>query len=140
MTSPPIPRSRSASNSMGKNAIVYLGTGGVATTLTEAGEWTLDVDFDEEEDTAFGDTWETQLKGILRASGTLAGNLDTAQANVFAAATATISVTLYLYPDRATTARYYYGNIWPKLSVNVPKGGVAKFSGSFKVDGQLAQN
>ena len=124
----------------GKNATVYLGTGGVAQVLTEAAEWTINVDYNTEPDSAFGDTWETKIRGILRWGGSLAGNLDTAQASVFSASTATGSVVLYLYPDRSTATRYYYGSIWPKLSVSVPLTGVAKFSGSFEGDGQLAQN
>lgn len=127
-------------NNVGRNAIVYLGTGGAATTLTEAAEWTIDVDFDLSDDTAFGDSWKTNLKGMMGWSGSMAGNFDTAQANVFTAATATSTVNLYLYPDRSTTGRYYYGTIWPKLSVTVNKDGTAKFSGSFTGDGQLAQN
>ena len=112
---------------------------GAAVALTEAAEWTLNIDFDEAPDPAFGDTWAPRLKGLLRASGSLAGNLDTAQSLAFDAATVAGSVRMYLYPDRSTTGRYYAGLIFPKLSVTVPLMGKATFSGGFSVDGQLSQ-
>ena len=112
---------------------------GAAVALTEAADWSLSIDYDEDPDPAFGDTWETKLKGLIKASGSLAGNVDTAQSLAFDAATAIGSVRMYLYPDRATTARYYAGLIFPKLSVTVPLTGKATFSGGFSVDGQLSQ-
>lgn len=125
----------------GKNAIVYLGAtpSGAAVALTEAAEWKIDIDFDEDPDPAFGDTWETRLKGLLRFSGSMSGNMDTAQSLAFDAATTTGSVKWYLYPDRATVARFYSGLIFPKLSVNVPISGKATFSGGFTGDGAITQ-
>ena len=75
----------------------------------------------------------------MRFSGSMAGNMDTAQSLAFDASTATGSVRFYLYPDRATVARFYSGLIFPKLSVSVPLTGKASFSGNFEGDGTLAQ-
>lgn len=119
---------------------MYLqGSGAAAIQITEAAEWTLEVDFDTVPDPAFGDTWETKLKGLLRFSGSLAGNFDTAQSGnaVWEAVIATTSRKLYLYPDASTTGRYYYGNIWPKLSVDMSVTSKGSFSGAFEGDGQL---
>ena len=69
----------------------------------------------------------------------MSGNYDTAQSLAFDASTTTGSVRFYLYPDRATTARFYSGLIFPKLSVSIPLSGKATFSGSFEGDGALAQ-
>lgn len=123
-----------------KDSIVYLqGSGSDAITLTEAGDVSIDIDYDLEADTAFGDTWETQLKGILRWSGSIAGNFDTAQALLFDALGQSTPRKMYVYPARGTAARYYYGTVWPKLGVTLPFG-VGKFSTSFTGDGQLAIN
>lgn len=89
-------------------------------------------------DSAFGDTWKTSLKGLMQFKGSMKGNMDTAQSIPFDAATTTGSVRWYLYPDRATAARFYSGLIFPKLSVTVPLSGRATFSGSFTGDGALA--
>ena len=121
-----------------KDAIVYLqGSGAAAVVLSEASEVMFDLDYDTEPDVAFGDSWETKLKGIHRWSGSIGGNFDTAQSLLFDAATQTSSRKLYVYPDRATATRYYYGNVWPRLSPNMPYG-VAKFTARFDGDGQLA--
>lgn len=123
-----------------KGAIVYLqGSGSDAVTLTEAGDVSIDIDYDLEADSAFGDTWETKLKGLLRYSGSIAGNFDTAQSLLFDAIGQTSARKMYVYPDRATSGRYYYGTVWPKLSTTLPIG-LAKFSASFNGDGQLALN
>ena len=123
-----------------KNAIVYMqGSGTEAQTLTEAAEVSIDIDYDTETDSAFGDTWETRLKGLIRYNGSVNGNFDTAQALLFDAITQATSRKMYVYPDRATTTRYYYGTVWPRLSVGLPIGR-ATFSVSFEGDGALSAN
>ena len=124
----------------GRNAVVYLqGSGSEAEVLTEASEWHISIDFETGDDGAFGDSWNTQLKGRMRWTGSLNGNYDTAANVAFDAATATSSRKIYVYPDRSDTAKYYYGTCYPKLSVDVTLTGVAKFSGSLEGDGQLAK-
>lgn len=125
---------------MGRNAVVYLqGSGSEGIVLTEAAEWSLDVDRDREPDPAFGDVWETQLGGLLRFSGAIAGNYDNAQSgnSVWESCVASSSRKMYLYPDRATLTNYYYGNVWPTLGIAIPLGR-GTFSLSFVGDGQLA--
>lgn len=125
----------------GRNAIVYLqGSGAQAELLSEAAEFHISLDFESGDDGAFGDTWVTQLKGRMRWSGTLNGNLDTAANVMFDAATQTSSRKFYAYPDRAVMGNYYYGTCYPKLSVDVTLSSVTKFSGSLEGDGQLARN
>lgn len=125
----------------GRNAVVYLqGSGAQAEVLSEAAEWHITLDFELGDDGAFGDTWVTQLKGRMRWTGSLSGNLDTAQALMFDAATATSSRKIYVYPDRSDTTKYYYGTCFPKLTADVTLTSVSKFSGSLEGDGQLALN
>lgn len=123
----------------GLGAIVYLAPGtGAAVEITEAGEFTIDVDYDTAALFAFGETWETVLKGISRWSGTMSGNYDEAQITAWSAAIGTAASAWYLYPAKATATNYYYGSIWPKLSVTVPSTGGATFSCSFQGDGALS--
>lgn len=125
----------------GRNAIVELqGSGSDAVVLTEAAEWQIQLDMELADDGAFGDTWVSQLKGRMKWSGSLGGNLDTAASTVFDAFSASSSRKLYLYPDRSVTGRYYYGTCFPKLSVNVALNAVTKFSGAIEGDGQIALN
>lgn len=124
----------------GKDSILYMNGGsGDATQITEAAEWTIDVDFDTDPDPALGDSWETRLRGLARYSGTFTGNFDDAQDQLWDAAVATTTSKFYIYPASGTNTRYYYGNIWPKVSVSGGTGGKITFSVSFEGDGQLAK-
>lgn len=124
----------------GKGSVLYMGDGtGEAVPITEAAEWSIDVDFDEDPDPALGDSWETRLKGLLRYSGSFNGNYDDAQDTLWDAAVAAASCKFYLYPASATATRYYYGRVWPKVGVAGGVGGKETFSVSFMGDGQLAK-
>lgn len=124
----------------GRNAIVYLqGSGSAADLLSEASEFHISIDNETGDDGAFGDTWTTLLKGRMKWSGSLNGNLDTASNVAFDAATQTTSRKLYVYPDRTNMGAYYYGTCFPKLNVDVTLTAVAKFSASLDGDGQLAR-
>jgi hypothetical protein len=113
---------------------------GAAVKITEAADWTIDVDFDKDPDPALGDTWETRLKGLLRFTGSFAGNFDDAQDDLWDATVATTVSKFYLYPDSGTATRYYYGNIWPQVSVAGGVAGKETFTVAFEGDGQLAKN
>lgn len=124
----------------GKNAHVYLqGSGSDAVPVSESNQWSLSFDYDLEVDSAFGDTWETNVRGLSKYTGTIQGNFDTASAVLFDAYSALTPRKMYLYPDRASTGRYYYGTVWPKLDAEVPMG-VAKTTVNFTGDGQGATN
>lgn len=123
----------------GKGGMVYLqGSGSTATKLGDAREWTIDIDRELDEDNALGDTWRTQLSGMLSWTGSVEGNCDNAETSPFDAATATSTRALYLYYLAGTVARYYYGSVWPKLSVTSGVSGTARYSLDFDGDGQLA--
>ena len=126
----------------GKGSILYMGAGTavVAAQITEVAEWSIDRDFDEDPDPALQDTWETRLKGLHRFSGAFSGNFDDAQDQAWDAAVATTHTPFYLYPDSATMTRYYYGFIWPKVSVAGGVTGKETFSVTFTGDGQLSKN
>lgn len=123
----------------GKGGMVYLqGSGAAATKLGEVREWSIDIDKELAEDTAMGDTWRSQLAGIVSWSGSIDGNLDTAETSPFDAAIASSVKAWYLYPNAAAPTLYYYGSIWPTLSVSGGLGGIVSFSLSFEGDGALS--
>lgn len=125
----------------GKGSVLYMSDGtNAAVQITETAEWSIDVDMDEAPDPAIGDSWETRLKGLLRFSGAFSGNFDDAQDELWDAQVASTPAKFYLYPDAATATRYYYGNIWPKISVDGAVTGKENFSVTFSGQGQLAKN
>lgn len=121
----------------GKNAMFYLGT--PPETVSEAAEYSIDIDFDTDPDPALGDTWETRLKGLLRFSGAVSGNFDGDQDTIWDESIKATVSGFYLYPDRTVATKYYYGNIWPKLSLAGGTGGRITFACSFEGQGQLAK-
>ena len=122
----------------GKNAMLYMGS--PAEMISEVAEYSIDLDFDTDPDPALGDNWETRLKGLQRFSGAFSGNFDGDQDTVWDMAVGTTVAAFYLYPDRTVGTKYYYGNIWPKLSIAGGTGGKITFACSFEGNGQIAKN
>ena len=123
----------------GYNAKLILH-GTVAQTMVNS--WSMEIDYDTVLYRNFGDSWDRFLKGHSRASGSFAGNFSPDAADDFwdaSAVTRTYS-KMYLYADIGTNTNYYYGNVWPKLSVDVPHDGLATFSGTWVAEGQWAKN
>lgn len=127
----------------GKNAVLYMGetAAGPAEQITEAAEFTIDTDRDLDPDPALGDEWETKLKGLKRFSGSFNGNFDDSQETVFtAAAQDDFDVPFYLYPQAAAPLRYYFGSIFPVVSISGGVGGRVTFAVTFEGNGELFTN
>lgn len=125
----------------GKNGMVYLeGTAAGAVKLIEARSWSIDIDRELDEDMSFGDDWKTQLSGVLSWTVEVEINASDSQVSPFEAATSMATKRVYIYPISGVTARYYYGFIWPKLSVSASTSGVARGTLKGDGDGQLAAN
>lgn len=126
----------------GKGSVLYMndGSAAAAVQISETAEWSIDAEFDTEPDPALGDSWATSLKGLMSFSGSFSGNFDDAQDTLWDAFLASTTSKFYLYPDSSQTGRYYYGNIWPKLSVDGSVDGKENFSLDFEGSGQLAKN
>ena len=124
----------------GKNAVIYLGTGGAASEVSEVNDYSLETDFDDDDTTELGNTWKTFVRGTNGWTGAINGNFDTASKQLWDASNATSPVNFYLYPDRAASTRYYYGTCWVRLGTAI-SGGVAakaKTAVALKGDGELA--
>ena len=122
----------------GYNAKVYLGA--VAQTIVN--HWTIETDYDLAVYRVFGQKWDKFLMGHQRASGSFAGVFDTASgADIWDGATQDRAVSpMYLYADSGTATNYYYGNVWPKLSVDVPHDGIGTFSVTWQAEDEWAKN
>ena len=120
----------------GKNGAAYLANGsGLAINITEAKGWTINLERDTAEDSAFGDSAKSFLQGMYTWTADIEVNHDTAQAVLYnSIVSATAALPIYLYPDRATTANYYYGSCWP-TSGNDAVGIGDTAAGSLSVQG-----
>ena len=116
-----------------RNAIVYLqGSGSDAVTLTEAGDVQITLDYELIDDTCFGDLgWQTNMQGLKNWNGTVTANFDTTQQLLMHAYEADAVRKMYVYPERTAATKYYYGSVWPKLSISLPLG-LAKATMAFQ--------
>jgi hypothetical protein len=125
----------------GKNGIVYLqGAAGAAQPLSQSADWQIDLDYDLAENNVMGDVWKGNNRGLNNYKGQLSGNLDTTSRLLLDAYLQTTPRAFYIYPDRAQPLNYYYGTIWPKLTVKGGIKGNATFSGGFTGDGAFGVN
>jgi hypothetical protein len=127
----------------GRNGLVYMQGQDAqqAQVLTNAADWTLVIDHDVVNVGVMGDQWQYALRGINKWSGDLTGTLDPGSSLPWDAALAQTPRKFYIYPDTINmgVGAYYYGTIWPKLTV---KGGwnvALTFNGTYEGDGVLGK-
>jgi hypothetical protein len=125
----------------GKDGVFYLqGSGAEAVPLSNRSSWSIDIASPKAMAAHQGDEWQAAARGALGFSGAVAGSLDAASDILWQAGIATSGRKAYFYPDKGTSARYYYGTIWPDLSVSSDAGAIETYAGAFTGSGQLAQN
>lgn len=124
----------------GKNGLIYLGGAGVASPLSQAADYDIAGDFDLDSVAVLGDTFDSFVKGLQKWSGTLNGPFDTGQTTIFDAWGAQSPSPLYLYPNKASLAQYYYGYCWPKVNVKGSTTNAVTFSAGLTGDGPLSRN
>ena len=109
-------------------------------TLLSITEWSLDIKQSVQDVTAFGDTWEQKIKGLLGASGSLKGICDVADTTgqfllYNTTLLTTVTVTLLLY---VTAAKYYTATAYiDGMKIGNKVDGVAEVEFSFVVDGAI---
>jgi hypothetical protein len=126
----------------GRNGLVYLqGTGAEATLIAEANHWRLAFEPTIEDAPRFGDVFIHKVRGMMKGSGAIDGQFDTAVGGItlWDSIQQLTSRKFYMYADVSAPTSYYYGLCWPKLSIDVPMG-VAKFAMALDIDGNLSRN
>jgi hypothetical protein len=112
----------------------------ISEVLTEAGDVQISLDRELIDDTCFGDAgWQTNMMGLDSWSGSVTANFDTTQQLLIQAFTANATRYFYVYPDRTAMTKYYYGSIWPKLTLSLPLG-LAKATMPFQGDGAFGKS
>lgn len=122
----------------GRNGIVYLqGAGAEAVLLSQAADWDISIDHDIVDVGVMGDDWAYKLRGVNKWSGSLNGTVDTTSKVPWDSALANTSRKFYLYVDKNVPASYYYGLVWPKLSLKGGIGSAVTFACSIDGDGPI---
>jgi hypothetical protein len=123
----------------GRSGAVYIAiesATGVATTTIKLNAWTVNRTTDKFEVTAFGDSNKTYVQGLPDVQGTISGSWDDSETKVFAGASSSTGVKLYLYPDITNSpTKYAYGTAWLDASIETPVSGAVTISGNFAAAG-----
>jgi hypothetical protein len=108
-----------------------------ANTVASITEWSLDIKQSVQDVTAFSDTWEQKIKGLLGASGSLKGICDVGDTNgqyllYNTTLLTTVTVTLLLY---VSSTKYYTATaLVDGMKISNKVDGVAEVEFSFVVD------
>jgi hypothetical protein len=125
-----------------RGRVLIQGPGAEAEQLSEAADWSIDMDATLDEDPALGDDWTTAVKGLKNWSGSLTGNYDTTSNLAFDAfSNSDTPRKIYIYPDFTNRpTAYYYGSCWPRVSVSGGVSSKVTFSGDITGDGPVSKN
>jgi hypothetical protein len=118
----------------GRNGRLYvaIASAGVAEPITFLRDWSINFAVDNVDVTAFGDTNKVYVAGLPDASGSFSGFYDDATAQLFTAATDGVARAFYLYPDTASTTKYWFGTALFDFNVSSAVDGAVQVSGDFQ--------
>lgn len=115
----------------GRNAGIYvaLTTSGAATPLTFQNKWSLNMETEKIDVTAFQDQTRAYVAGIADAQGDFSGWYDDATAQTLTAALDGLSRRFYLYPDTVNApGQYFFGTIFVDFSAEAEAQGAVQVS------------
>jgi hypothetical protein len=118
----------------GRKGRIYLGIASDTATaepLPFMASWSISFESEKIDVTAFGDENKTYVAGLPDAAGEFSGWYDDATAQTYTAAVDGLARKFYLYPSTLATGQYFFGTIFPDLSVNAEVNGAVEVSASW---------
>jgi predicted secreted protein len=125
----------------GRNAAIYVSTttSAAASPLTNQNSWSMSFEVEKIDVTSFGNTTKEYVAGIADASGEFSGFYDDASNQTLTAALDGLSRKLYLYPNSNTATQYFFGTIFPDMSINADVDGAVEVSASWSAASPIAK-
>lgn len=126
----------------GRNAGIYVATttGGSATPLTFQNKWSINMESEKIDVTAFQDQTRQYVAGIADAQGDFSGWYDDATAQTLTAAIDGLSRKFYLYPDTVNNpSQYFYGTIFVDFSAESEAQGAVQVSAKWVAASQIGK-
>jgi hypothetical protein len=117
----------------GRQGRVYLAlaSGGTATPVAFQASWSLNFSTNKIDVTAYGDATKVYVAGLPDAQGQFAGFYDDATVQTYTAATDGVARAFYLYPTTNNNAQYFWGTVFPDMSIDSTVDGAIAVSASF---------
>lgn len=109
---------------------VGLTQAAAASPTNFVGSWSVDAATDRDEVTAQGDSTKVYVAGLPDFQIEYSGFLDAASPQFYTAAADGLDRKVYLYPDTADTAKYWFGTAFFDHSSEFPVDASEKFSGT----------
>lgn len=116
----------------GGRLYMALASGGVAESVALLNTFSIDASSDRHEVTAFGDANKIYVAGMPDASGSLSGFYDDATVQTYTAATDGVARKFYMYPERTTQTKYWFGTAFFDFSSEFSVDGAATMSGTWQ--------
>jgi len=118
----------------GKNGMIYVS----GAVLEGANAWSVSIEHDAITYSKFGDTWENNLSGIHRWSGSMSAWHDEATKQLQTAAAADVAVACLIYPNRSDLTTFYNGSGIFSASSEASMDAPVSLSADITGDGTLA--
>lgn len=118
----------------GRNGRVYLGltTAAAASSLPFQASWSINMNVDKQDVTAFGDGNKVYVAGLPDASGDFSGFMDDVTSQTYIAAIDGLARNFYLYPDVTNAPNvYWFGTVLPDFSADGAIGGPINFKSTW---------
>lgn len=125
----------------GRRGRIYIAvtSNGTAAPLPFVATWSINFATDKFEVTTLDDTTKVYVAGLPDASGEFAGFYDSASAQTYTAASDGVARPFYLYPDLNQPGTYFWGTVFPDLSLEGDVGGPIAMSASWSAATPIAK-
>jgi hypothetical protein len=124
----------------GRNGQVYMGitSGATATPLPFQASWSVNMNVDKQDVTAFGDGNKVYVAGLPDASGDFGGFMDDATSQTYIAAIDGLARNFYLYPDATNSPNvYWFGTVLPDFSADGAIAGPVNFKSTWNAASRI---
>jgi len=124
----------------GRNGQVYLGltSGAAASALPFQASWSINMNVDKQDVTAFGDGNKVYVAGLPDASGDFSGFMDDATSQTYIAAVDGLARNFYLYPDATNSPSvYWFGTVLPDFSADGAIAGPVNFKSTWNAASRI---
>jgi hypothetical protein len=124
----------------GRNGQVYLGitSAALASPLPFQASWSINMNVDKQDVTAFGDGNKVYVAGLPDASGDFGGFMDDATSQTYIAAVDGLARNFYLYPDTTNAPNvYWFGTVLPDFSADGAIAGPVNFKSTWNAASRI---
>lgn len=126
--------------SHGRNGLVYMGAtnGAAASPVAFQASWSINMQTDTQDVTAFGDAVKVYVAGLPDASGDFSGFWDDSTGQTYKVATDGLPRNMYLYPNITSDPNiYFFGTVIADFSMDGAVASAVTVKSTWKAASQV---